>query len=375
GAHLAHQGDTVIVSLNHRLNVLGYLELGAAAGPAFADSGNVGQLDLIAALHWVHDNIAGFGGDPANVTIFGESGGGGKVSTLLAMPQAKGLFQRAIMQSGFGLRAITLPEAARTTDSLLAILKLRRDQVAQLQALPVKTLQDALRTVTGGTPLGVGPVLDGRSVPRHPFTPDAPPIAKDVPIMAGWNKDETTILFPPPDAFDLDWAGLRRHLVEQMPGRDVDGIVARLRALRPLATPSDLYFTVTTELGMGTGARTVATLKARQGGAPAYLYRLEFESRVNGGRLRAHHGLDVALVFNNVGAATTVGDALVQAQQVADAMSAAWLRFARTGDPNGPGLAYWPVFDPQRQPTMVFNAVSRAVSDPIGDLRLLLATP
>jgi para-nitrobenzyl esterase len=375
GTHLARQGDTVIVTLNHRLNVLGYLFLGAAAGPEFADSGNVGQLDLVAALHWVHDNIAQFGGDPGQVTIFGESGGGGKVSTLLAMPQAEGLFQRAIMQSGFGLQAITPQEANKTTESLLSILKLRRDQVKRLQALPVKNLQDALRIVTGGTPLGVGPVLDGRSVPRHPFSPDAPGVSAGVPIIAGWNKDETTILFPPPDAFDLDWAGLRRHLAIEMAGTDVDALIARLRVLRPKATPSDLYFTVTTELGMGAGARTVATRKAERGGAPAYLYRLEFESKANGGRLRAHHGLDVALVFNNVTAATTVGDAVVEAQQVADAMSAAWLRFARTGNPNGPGLAYWPAFDPQLQPTMVFNALSRAISDPIRDLRLLLKRP
>lgn len=375
GTHLARQGDTVIVTVNHRLNVFGYLYLGDAAGPQFADSGNLGQLDLIAALRWVHDNIAEFGGDPSQVTIFGESGGGGKVSNLLAMPLAQGLFQRAIMQSGFGLTAITQQEATQTTDKLLSILKLRRDQVKQLQAVPVKTLQAALLKVTGGTPLGVGPVLDGRSVTRHPFSPDAPGVSADVPIIAGSNKDETTVLFPPADAFDLDWAGLRRHLVAALPGRDVDAVITQLRALRPRATPSDLYFTVTTELGMGTGARTVANRKAARGGAAAYLYRLEWESKANGGRLRAHHGLDVALVFNNVSAATTVGDGVADAQRVADAMSAAWLRFARTGNPNGPGLAYWPPFDAQGEQTMVFNTISRAVSDPIRDLRLLLTAP
>jgi len=216
-------------------------------------------------------------------------------------------------------------------------------------------------------------VVDGRSLSRHPFSPDAPGVSADVPIIAGYNKDETTVLFPPPDAFELDWAGLRRHVVAAMPGRDVDAVIARLRVLRPAATPSDLFFTVTTELGMGTGARTAAARKAEQGRAPAFLYRLVWESRANGGRLRAHHGLDVALVFNNVGAATTVGDGAIEAQKVADAMSAAWLQFARTGDPNGPGLAYWPAFDGRRQPTMVFDAVSRAVSDPIREVRLGLA--
>jgi para-nitrobenzyl esterase len=375
GARLASQGDTVIVTLNHRLNALGYLYLGPEAGPEFADSGNVGQLDIIAALHWVRDNIAQFGGDPAQVTIFGESGGGGKVSTLLAMPLARGLFKRAIMQSGFGLRAITAAEADKTINALRALLHLRADQVQALQAMPVKQLLDALRVVTGGTPLGVGPVLDGRSVPRHPFTPDAPRISADIPLIVGANKDETTILFPPADAFDLDWARLRGHLVKQIPEADVDAVIAGMRRLRPNATPSDIYFTVTTELGMGAGSRTVATRRAESGGAAVYLYRMEWESRANGGRLRAHHGLDVPLVFNNVSASETVGDGAAEAQQVANAMSAAWLQFARTGNPNGPGLAFWPAFDTTYQQTMVFNTVSRAVSDPIRDVRLLLASP
>jgi para-nitrobenzyl esterase len=375
GANLARQGDTVIVTLNHRLNALGYLYLGAKAGAEFADSGNVGQLDIIAALHWVRDNIVQFGGDPAQVTIFGESGGGGKVATLMAMPKARGLFRRAIMQSGFGVQAVTAADAGKIADATRALLHLRADQVNALQAMPVKQLLDALRTVTGGTPVGIGPVLDGRSVPRHPFTPDSPRLSADIPILLGANKDETTVLFPPADAFDLDWARLRGHLVKQIPEPKVDAVISGMRKLRPNATPSDLYFTVTTELGMGAGSRTVATRKAEARGAPAYLYRMEWESKANGGRLRAHHALDVPLVFNNVGAAETVGQGAAEAQQVANAMSAAWLRFARTGNPNGPGLAYWPAFDTQYQQTMVFDTISRAVSDPIHDVRMLLAAP
>jgi para-nitrobenzyl esterase len=375
GANLARQGDTVIVTLNHRLNALGYLYLGAEAGPEFADSGNAGQLDIIAALHWVRDNIAQFGGDPAQVTIFGESGGGGKVATLMAMPKARGLFRRAIMQSGFGLQAITAAEARQMADSTRELLGLRADQSKVLQTTPVKQLLAALNKVTGGTPVGVGPVLDGRSVPRHPFTPDAPRLSADIPILLGANKDETTVLFPPADAFNLDWAGLRGHLIKQIPAPNVDAVISGMRKLRPNATPSDLYFTVTTELGMGAGSRTVAVRKAAAHRAPVYLYRLEWESKANGGRLRAHHGLDVPLVFNNVGAAESVGQGAAEAQQVADAMSAAWLRFARTGNPNGPGLAYWPAFDTQYQQTMVFDTISRAVSDPIHDVRLLLASP
>lgn len=372
GARLARQGDVVIVTLNHRLNALGYLYLGPDAGPGFADSGNAGQLDIIAALRWVRDNITEFGGDPGQVTIFGESGGGGKVSALLAMPPAKGLFHRAIMQSGFGLQAITAQEATRSTDRLLAIVGVGRHEIGRLQKLPVKQLVDALRVVTGGTPLGVGPVLDARSLPRHPFSPDAPALSAGIPIIAGANKDETTVLFPPPDAFSLDWTALRGHLVKAMPGADVDAVIAGLRRLRPQASPSDLYFTVTTELGMGAGARTIAARRTAAGGAPVYLYRLEWESRANGGRLRSHHGLDVPLVFNNVSEAKSVGDGVAEAQQVADAMSAAWLRFARTGNPNGTGLAYWPAYDERYRQTMVFNAISRAISDPMRDVLDLL---
>ncbi|MEP7314920.1 MAG: carboxylesterase family protein, partial [Pseudomonadota bacterium] len=239
----------------------------------------------------------------------------------------------------------------------------------------VDRLRDALRTVTGGTPLGVGPVLDGRSVPRHPFTPDAPAQSAAIPVLAGWNKDETTVLFPPPDAFNLDWAGLRKHLAVALPNADTDGLIAALRRLRPLATPSDLYFAATTELGMGANARTLATRKQAQGGAPVWLYRLEWESPANGGRLRAHHGLDVALVFDNVAGAPGLSPRAAEAQQVADAMSSAWLAFARTGNPNAPGLAYWPAFDALQQPTMIFNVVSRTVTDPLHDLRVLLASP
>jgi para-nitrobenzyl esterase len=376
GTRLAQRGDVVIVTLNHRLNAFGHLYLGGLAGPEYADSGNAGQLDIVLALQWVRDNIEEFGGNPAMVTVFGESGGGGKVGTLMAMPLAKGLFHRAILQSGFGITAIAAADATKTAESVLKELKLSRNQVERLQRVPAEKLLGALRKVTGGTPLGVGPVLDGRSVPRHPFMPDAPALSADIPVIVGANKDETTVLFPPPDAFDLDWAGLRKHLTKAMPRVEIDKLIEQLRRLRPQATPSDLYFTVTTELGMGTNARTLATRKARQGAAPVYLYRLEWETPVNGGRLRAHHGLDVPLMFDNVANAPGLrASGSTDAQRVADAMSDAWLTFARTGNPNAPGLAYWPAFEPEMQPTMVFDAVSRAKSDPIRELRLLLENP
>jgi len=374
GVRLARRGDVVVVTLNHRLNLFGYLYLADLGGPEYADSGNVGQLDLIAALRWVHENIAEFGGDPQSVMVFGESGGGGKVGTLLAMPQARGLFQRAAMQSGFAVTAITPQAAARMTDSLLAALHLQRSQVAELRALPVERLLAALQEVTHGMPFGLGPVLDGRSLPRHPFTPDAPQVSADVPLIVGYNKDETTVLFPPPGVFDLDWKGLATQLLAQMPGADVESLIAALRKLRPSATPSDLYFTITTERGMGANATAVAVRKSSLAAAPVYLYRLEWTTPVEDGRLRAPHALDLPMVFDNVAKSDSlIGPASEDAQKVADAMSSAWIAFARTGSPNAAGLASWPAFNVHERATMIFDTVSRAVNDPLYRERAVLA--
>lgn len=374
GTRLAQRGDVVLVTLNHRLNLFGYLYLAESGRAEFADSGNSGQLDIIAALRWVRHNIAAFGGDPSKVMIFGESGGGGKVGTLMATPAARGLFQRAAMQSGFAVTAIDKEAAARMTRSLLDALHVRPDQVSKLQTLPVKTLLDALQAVTHGMPFGLGPVVDGRTLPRDPFSPDAPVISEDVPLLVGYNKDETTVLFPPPNAFELDWGSLEALLSKQIAPDRVGELVKSLREIRPSATPSDLYFTITTERGMGRNARAVAERKAALGRAPVYLYRLDWETPIEGGRLRTPHSLDVPLVFDNVARSESlIGTGSAAAQQVADAMSAAWIAFARSGSPNAPGLAFWPPFNTEERPTMIFNTVSRALSDPSYRQRQILA--
>jgi len=366
GTRLAQRGDVVVVTLNHRLNLFGYLYLAGSDRPELADSGNVGQLDIIAALHWVQDNITAFGGDPASVMIFGESGGGGKVGTLMAMPAAKGLFQRAAMESGFAVTAISTEAAQKMTNSLLTALHLRADNVSRLQRIPVDRLLAALQQVTNGMPFGLGPVVDGRSLPRHPFSPDAPEVSSAVPLLVGYNKDETTVLFPPAGAFDLDWPGLEAQLQKQIPRDDVIPLVAGLRQIRPSATASDLFFTITTERGMGRNARAVAERKADLGRAPAYLYTLNWTTPVEGGKLRTPHSLDVPLVFDNVARSESlIGPGAPEAQKVADTMSAAWIAFARTGSPNAPGLPSWPPFNSEQRPTMVFNTVSRAVNNPL----------
>jgi para-nitrobenzyl esterase len=373
GTRLARKGDVVLITLNHRLNLFGYLYLAQLGGGKYADSGNLGQLDLIAALQWVRDNVEAFGGDPGNVMIFGESGGGSKVGTLLAMPAARGLFHRAALQSGFGLTALTPQAAMKMTQSILDALNLRPDQVDELQRMPIAKLLEALRKVTHGSPFGVGPVVDGRSLTRHPFTPDAPEGSRDIPLLVGYNETETTFLFPPPGSFDLDWPGLSRQLAPALPGLDITKVIEGWRRRHPQATPSDLFFRITTESTMGLNANTLALRKAAQGSAPVFLYRLEWETPVDGGRMRSPHSLDVPLVFDNVAAAgRLIGGGGAEAQRVADAMSAAWLAFARHGTPNAPGLPAWPAFDARNRANMIFDVTSRAVNDPLHDERLLL---
>lgn len=373
GERLCKRGDVVLVTLNHRLNAFGYLYLGEIGGEKFAESGNVGQLDLVLALEWVRDNIEEFGGDPHNVTIFGESGGGGKVSATLAMPAAKGLFHRAVIESGPGLRGITREAATKTARQFMAALQLQPNQVDELQRLPVSNLLEAVKVATQGMPVGgFGPVVDGRVLPRDPFTPDAPSVSADVPIIVGYNKDETTVLFPPPGAFSLDWTTLPQKLTPLL-GANTAKVIELCRSTYPQASASDLYFQITTERSMGLGSITLAERKSQQRQAPAFLYRLEWETPVEGGRLRTPHSLDLAMVFDNVAKSDSIiGTGAAEAQKVADAMSSAWLAFAHTGKPDAQGFPHWPPYDTQTRATMIFNVKTRVVNDPNSELRKIL---
>src|SRR5579864_2222134 len=227
GANLSRTGDVVTVCINHRLNIVGHLYLGAAGDP-YADSGNNGLLDIVAALAWVRDNIEQFGGDPANVTIFGQSGGGGKVSTLLAMPAAKGLFHKAIIESGSTLKQIPRDEAERTTAKIMATLGLNPTDVAELQQMPIQRLLGAMG---GGARLG--PVVDGHSLPRDPFDPMAPDVSADVPVIIGTAETEGSY-FAPPELLSLDEAAVRSRLHERL-GPDSDRILELFKQRRPNA--------------------------------------------------------------------------------------------------------------------------------------------
>jgi para-nitrobenzyl esterase len=247
GTNLAHTHDVVVVAVNHRLNVFGYLYLGGFKDERYADSGMVGMLDLVQALEWVRENISHFGGDPNNVTLFGQSGGGGKTSTLLAMPSAKGLFHRAIVQSGSTLKQVSVADAQKTTDIVMGKLGIDRNNLDKLQELPPEAIMRA--SLSGGPDdlkramYRLAPVVDGRSLPRDPFDPDAPAISADIPMMVGTVETEGSY-FAEVDMLDISETRMHEELQKRF-GSDTDRVIEVFRKNRPKATPSELYFTIT----------------------------------------------------------------------------------------------------------------------------------
>jgi para-nitrobenzyl esterase len=377
GANLAAKRNVVLVALNHRLNVFGYLYLGEIGGEKFADSGNVGMLDIVLALEWVRDNIAHFGGDPGNVTIFGESGGGGKVSTLMAMPPAKGLFHKAIVESGSTLRGNARQDADAAARKFLAEVNVTPDHVDDLQKIPVEQLLAAMHTMTGPNAIRLGPVVDGRSLPRNPFDPDAPAQSANVPMLIGTNGTESTLLLGLGDAslFSLSDTDMRARLKAYLHLTDdskVDELIAVYKKDRPDATPSDIYFAVTTDRMMRMNAIKQAERKAAQG-TPAYMYLFAWQTPVLGGELKSPHGIEMAFVFDNVDKATGMTGTGADLQPLADKVSGAWTAFARAGNPSSKGLPPWPAYDSATRATMVFNDQCEVVNDPGKNERIAMS--
>ncbi|MFN3582653.1 carboxylesterase/lipase family protein [Phenylobacterium sp.] len=369
GVRLARRGDVVVVTLNHRLNVFGYGYL-ARLVPGLPDSGNAGQLDLVLALEWVRDNIAEFGGDPGNVTVFGQSGGGAKIATLMAMPAASGLFHRAATMSGQQVTASGPMNATRRTRAFLDALKLKPEEAADLRTLPTERLVEAQAIedpVLGFGGLYFGPVLDERNLKRHPFYPDAPAQSAAIPMIIGNTHDETrAFMGNDPSNFTLTWDELPAKLT--FPNLRVDvlpeAVVAEYRRLYPHYSPSDVLFAATTAARSWRGA--LIELKARaRAGHPTWAYQLDWTTPKDGGKFGAPHASDIQFVFDNVRqpGATAIGP---EAQVMADQMSEAFLAFARTGDPNCAAVPRWAPYSLPRRPTMVFDVPSRQEDDPRG---------
>ncbi len=387
GTNLARRGDVVMVGVNHRLNAFGYTHFGDLGGPEYAHSGNAGQLDIIAALQWVHDNIDRFGGDPKRVMIFGESGGGGKVSMLLASPHAKGLFHAAVIESGPGVRMGERAEATKAAEMLLAELKLDAKRLPEIHNLPTDAILSAYFAATaalarqGGAGRGLGggafgPVLDPDVLPAHPYHPTATRVSEDVPVVVGWNKTESTVFsFGDEQVFSLDEAGMKKR-IEALAGPDTDQLLKAYKSEFPRLSPSGIYFYISSYAMMGSGSVTIAERKAALGRAPAYLYRLDWETPIDNGRLMSPHGLEMPLVFSNVerGGEGLTGGSVV-AKNLSAKLSEAWVAFAATGNPNSAksGLPQWPPYDSAKRATMVFDAQSKVINDPQKEQRLVFA--
>jgi para-nitrobenzyl esterase len=371
GGNLARRGDVVSVTVNHRLNVFGYLHLGELGGDA--SSGQAGMLDIVMVLEWVRDNIKAFGGDPANVTIFGESGGGAKVSMLQAMPPAHGLFHKAIVQSGPGLRAISTEAATKNAKALLDVLGVKPGDVSKLEALSAEDIQDAAAKVVPATPMqGFSPCIDGIALPRDPFHPDAPPISAEVAVMIGTNKDEATLFLRGHPKFGEFTEEDLAKRARDAHGDKADALVAALRKLYPDYSPTHLICAVQTVQMMWLNSVLLAERKAAQHKAPVYMYLLSWETPVGRGALRCPHALEIPLVFDNIERARDFVGRGDEPQVLADQMSEAWLAFARTGDPNTAALPDWPAYDAKARATMVFNTESRIENDPLSEVRKIL---
>jgi para-nitrobenzyl esterase len=376
GSRLCQRGDVVVVTVNHRLNVFGYLSLARIGGVDFADSGNAGQLDLVLALQWVRDNIAEFGGDASNVMLFGQSGGGAKIATLMAMPAATGLFHRAATMSGQQVTASGPLNAAKRTMVLLDALKLPVNALEQIRTIASERLIEAMRAtdpIIGRGGLYFGPVLDGRTLTRHPFYPDAPARTAHIPMMIGNTHDETRSLIggSDPTAFALKWEDLPTRLADNM-RVDIEPVlvIAEYRKLYPQYSASDVFFAATTASRSWRGAIIEAELRA-QLGAPAFTYQLDWPSPQDGGKWGAPHTLDIPLVFNNLDKKDSITGTGVDAQKIADQVSDAFIAFARSGNPNHAGIPHWEPYTLPRRATLVFNNPSKLVDDPRGAERRL----
>ncbi len=373
GEALARRGDVVVVTINHRLNVFGYLHLGDIGGEKYAGSGNAGMLDLVAGLEWVRDNAEAFGGDPHNVMIFGESGGGAKVCTLLAMPAAQGLFHRAAVQSGAWLRGIERDDANRTAKALLDELGIIPQRIDDLQKVPVEKLLAArtgamqpLPPRRGELRTGYSPVVDGAVLPHHPFDPAAPALAANIPILVGCTEYEATLFYVRDEAaFSLDEAGLRTRVSQMVGDADADRLIGIYSKARPATTPSDVFFRVVTDRIFRRDTIRLAERKFAQGAAPAYVYSFAWKSPALSGRLRAPHTVDIPFVFDNTDVPAVMTRS-PQAKSLAAKVSAAWIAFARSGNPAHSGLPAWPAYDTKKRATLIFDNHCALVSDPAG---------
>jgi para-nitrobenzyl esterase len=408
GGNLARNHEVVVVETNHRLGLLGFLFLSDLGGEEYAESGNQGLLDMRDGLKWVHENIEAFGGDPNNVMIFGESGGGAKTSCLYAMPSAASYFHKAAIESGAGVRMMTRDAAAQTALMTLKALGLEKSEWRKLLDVPAEKLveiQSGLGRRPGAPPMfrasrgggmlsragSFSPVVDGTVLPQHPFDPAAPAISKDKPLLIGTNRDETTFMFmndPTHSVFQLTDATLRQRLEREL-GQDAEIVLKTYKESRPEASPADLYIAITTATMFWNGSITAAERESALGGAPVYMYMLTYQSEwtIPGTnyRLGAAHATDLLYTFDNIypdGQWPPQGIATMYLMEgsrparfeVARNMSSLFASFARTSYPEAKGVPDWPPYTTKARATMQIDAECKVVNDPFARERVMWQT-
>ncbi|GAA4099286.1 carboxylesterase/lipase family protein [Mucilaginibacter panaciglaebae] len=376
GENLAKLGDVVVVSINHRLNAYGFLDL-SDYGSKYASSGNVGMLDIVFALQWVRDNISNFGGDKNNITIFGQSGGGSKVITLMAMPSARGLFHRAISQSNSIVQMSTPAYAKQVTELVLEYLSISKDNITDLHKIKNDRLQDALDAANNKlgnkVPADVGraglqPVVDGKILPVHPFDPTAPTLSASIPFMVGTCRNEASYSINNAPLERLDDQGLVKLLAEKY-GAKANGMVQTLRRSHPNDKAVELLSYISAQNPM---AYLQASRKAAQKAAPVFLYMFAWHTPQLDGRPRAFHCSEIPFAFANTDKAENYTGSSDEARQLADKVAKAWINFARHGDPNHDSLPQWPAFTDDNGSMMIFNNTCEVQHDPDGESRKML---
>jgi para-nitrobenzyl esterase len=382
GTSLAKTWDVVTVTVNHRLGVFGYLHLVELAGERYASSGNVGLLDLVAALKWIRDNISMFGGDPEKVMIHGVSGGGEKVTALMAMPAAKGLFQRAIIESGPLLTAATSEEATRTAKQFLDIVGVTPDNIDVLHEMRASTIYAGWMALpeTKGFTTGkhqFSPVVDGKVIPNHPFYPVAPSVSYDVPLIIGTSKDEMNLLLSEEPVFEKnDYEGMREAILlrsrwffgDKVTTEQINDFIDTYRQKNPDAKLMDIWIHFL-NLRTHIGSIRLAERKIASGDAPVYMYLFTWESPFMNGILKSCHALELPFVFNNVDPTIDlIGDS-PERFTLAKRISGAWAAFTRNGDPNHDLIPFWPPYTTNDRATMIFNTECQVVNDPYSEER------
>ena len=374
GTNLAKKEDVVVVAVNHRLNIFGFLHLADLGGEKWAGATNAGIQDLVAALQWVRDNIDGFGGDPDRVTIFGQSGGAGKTTTLMAMPSAQGLFHRSVAQSGSAMRGQTASDASDGAERFLAKLNLKPNQLDDLHKLDTRAIQAAYYSDPRIERLGNGPVIDGKILPRHQWDPTAPSYSANVAFMAGSTETENGWVGPPPyELSDADMLGQFTTRLAANDGAEAQKLLGLYKRLHPSMRNQMLWLTAESDDSRRWNAQELCRLKQEQGAAPAYLYFFDWHSPVHNNRMGSYHTLDIPFVFYNMDLGASMTGSAQARYELAHVMSAAWAAFARTGDPNHADMQRWPAFDVASYPTMMFGDRVRVENDPNREARLALA--